>query len=379
MRCAIRSLLGKLGVLLALAAPGRALLACAEVSRGQGSRPSAQPTPAPAPAPVAAPSVWLVEDFERAGGRSGGFRCVFDHNGLGTAVSPDPFRLTSGGAPPSPSHSARYFGTLGDNRAPYSWAQLQVALSPGFAPTDLRRFRSLRFWAKGDGGRYAVELVRRAVTDHDHFRQEFVAGSAWTQVVLPISSFAQAGWGKRLSPVFDDVEEIQFAPAAYAQPFDLGIDHVELSSEDAVLTPVAYDTHDWFAYPGTDPRKRRGTALDVSRLLDAPAGKYGPVQRRGEGFAFANGKPIRFWGVNLVGNANFPTHEEADRLAELLAELGVNMTRHHHMDAAWAKPNLFGNRPSTRELDPEPLERLDYLVAALQKRGIYQYLSLIHI
>lgn len=348
---------------------------CVDAPRGQPARPSAQPTASPKAAPAS--STWLVEDFEQPAGKSGGFRCAFDRNALGTAVSPDPFAATPGGAPPSPGHAARYFGALGDNRAPYSWAQVQVALRPDYAPKDLRAFRSLRFWAKGDGGRYAVELVRRSVTDHDHFKQEFVAGAEWTQIVLPLRGFAQAGWGKQLPTEFDDVEQLQFTPAAHSHPFDLSIDQIELSADEVVQKPVAYDTRDWFAYSGTDPIKRRGTALDVSRLLDAPAGKHGPVMRRGENLGFATGKTIRFWGVNLVGNANFPTHAEADRLAELLAQLGVNLTRHHHMDADWVKPNLFGNGPSTASLDQGALERFDYLVAALQKRGIYQYFDLL--
>ena len=113
------------------------------------------PTPSPKALPAAA-KTWLVETFESPQGTSGGFWCAFDHNGLGTKVSPDPFVLTAGGAPPSPGHSARYFGALGDNRPPYSWAQLQVFLNPTKAPADLRGFRSVRFWAKGDGGRYAL-------------------------------------------------------------------------------------------------------------------------------------------------------------------------------------------------------------------------------
>src|SRR3954470_11761278 len=131
------------------------------------------PTQAPKPLP-AATKTWLVETFESPQGTSGGFWCAFDHNGLGTKVSPDPFELTPGGAPPSPGHSARYFGTLGDNRPPYSWAQLQVFLNRSKDPVDLRGFRSIRFWAKGDGGRYAVVLAKQSVTDYDHFRQEFV-------------------------------------------------------------------------------------------------------------------------------------------------------------------------------------------------------------
>jgi hypothetical protein len=334
------------------------------------------PTPAPKPLPPPA-KTWLVESFESPTGTSGGFWCAFDHSGLGTKVSPDPFVLTPGGAPPSPGHAARYFGALGDNRPPYSWAQLQVFLKPDKGPADLRGFRSIRFWAKGDGGRYAVALTKRVVTDYDHFRQEFVAGSDWTQVSLPLSGFAQAGWGKKQSSVFDDVDMIQFAPAGFSRPFDVSIDHVELSPDEVVLTPVAYDTSKWFPYRGTDPVKRRGTALDVSRLLDAPAGKHGPLKRQGENFVFADGKPIRFWGVNLVAAANFPSHEQADQLAELLGQMGVNITRHHHMDAPWSRPNVFGNASNTQKLDAAALERFDYLIAALQKRGIYQFFDML--
>jgi hypothetical protein len=320
---------------------------------------------------------WLVESFESPQGTSGGFWCAFDHNGLGTHVSPDPFVLSPGGAPPSPGYAARYFGSVGDNRPPYSWAQLQVFLNAGKTAADLRGFRSIHFWAKGDGGRYAVVLAKQAVTDFDHFRQEFVAGSNWTEIQLPISGFMQAGWGKKHPPTFDDVAQIFFTPATFSRPFDLSIDHIELSPDDVAMTPVAYASEKWFAYRGTDPVKRRGTALDVSRLLDAPAGKHGPLKRQGENFVFANGKPQRFWGVNLVASANFPTHEEADRMAELLAQMGVNITRHHHMDAPWSTPNVFGNGPSTSKLDAEALERFDYLVAALQKRGIYQFFDML--
>ena len=350
-----------------------ALVGCIDAPTAPKLKP---PTPSPKAIPPAA-KTWLVETFESPQGMSGGFWCAFDNNGLGTKVRPDPFEVTTGGAPPSPGHSARYFGALGDNRPPYSWAQLQVFLNSSKAPTDLRGFRSIRFWAKGDGGRYAVVLAKQSVTDYDHFKQEFVATSDWTQIALPLDGFTQAGWGQKRPSIFDDVAMIQFAPAAYSHPFDVSIDHIELSPDEVVLKRVAYETEKWFAYRGTDPVKRRGTALDVSRLLDAPAGKYGPLKRQGENFVFANGKAIRFWGVNLVASANFPTHEQADQLAELLAQIGVNITRHHHIDAPWSTPNVFGNAPGTAQLDATALERFDYLIAALQKRGIYQFFDML--
>jgi hypothetical protein len=85
-----------LSVSLVLAASA-ALLGCVDVPLPPATK---SPTPSPKASPAASAS-WLVEDFESARGKSGGFWCAFDHNGLGTQVSPDPFVLTAGGAPPS--------------------------------------------------------------------------------------------------------------------------------------------------------------------------------------------------------------------------------------------------------------------------------------
>ena len=153
-----------------------------------------------------------------------------------------------------------------------------------------------------------------------------------------------------------------------------------LGKEGAYLprvTPKVYDTKDWFPAQGVDIKAAKGTALDMSGLLDAPAGKHGKLADEGGVFIFADGTPARFWGINLVASCNFPTHEQADWMAETLSQMGVNMTRHHHMDAPWTNRNIFGNKADTLSLDPESLDRFDYLVAQLQKRGIYQYFDMI--
>ena len=158
---------------------------------------------------------------------------------------------------------------------------------------------------------------------------------------------------------------------------------VTVSAEAPVLSkrpPKAYDLAGWFPAQPVDVAKRRGTLLDASKMLHAPAGKFGRVRARGEHFVLGSGRKTRaqkFWGVNIVASANFPTHEQAERWAEQLAQMGVNITRHHHADAAWSRPNVFGNKPSTQVLDAESMERLDYFIAQLQKRGIYQYFDLI--
>ncbi len=333
--------------------------------------------PAPkAPTPLAT-EVRLIEDFEDASGRSGGFWYEYDKNPLGTVANPKPFTLSPGGSSPSPGSAAHIWGTLGADRAPWTWVQLQVFLNRQKKSEDLTGFKSVSFWVKGDGGRYAISLVRDAVTDYDHYHYEFAAPKEWTEIRVPLDAFRQHGWGKPVPSAPADVKFLQFSPAAHDKPFDVWIDHVSLSPDEVKQEPFAYDTTGWFPFTGLSPVARRGTALDVSRLLDAPAGKHGNLGKRGENFVFRDGTPAKFIGINIVASANFPTHEEADKLAELLAQMGVNMTRHHHMDAAWSHPNLFGNKADTLSLDPAAMERFDYLVNQLQKRGIYQFFDML--
>jgi hypothetical protein len=113
-------------------------------------------------------------------------------------------------------------------------------------------------------------------------------------------------------------------------------------------------------------------AINMSSLLDAPAGKYGFVRVQGDKFVTDNGE-IRFWATNLSGHANFPEKDAAEKLADRLAQFGINCVRLHHMDS-WA---IWGDKPqSLRKINPVMLDKLDYLIAALKKRGIYVNLNL---
>lgn len=348
---------------------------CMAGCRSAGPKPEAQ---ADLAAAAAAALEWLVEDFEGASGRSGHWGTSANDNGLGTRLAPQPFAPQAGGAPPSPGFSGRIHGWLGPNRPPYSWAQLRLNLDAHAGVRDLGQYQSLRFWVKGDGRRHVVKLMKRSIADHDQYRFAFPAPAGWTELAIPLAAFTQAGWGKAVPRDFSDVEAIQFEAGVFDSPFDFQVDQVRLSALPAVLEPEPYDTRGWFPYQGFEPAKRRGTALDASRILDAPAGKHGWVGVKGEDFVFQRtGRPVRFFGINLVAGANFPSHEQAEALAEALAQMGVNMVRHHHADAPWATRNFFGKGPTTRRLDPESMDRFDYLVAQLQKRGIYQYLDLL--
>lgn len=109
-----------------------------------------------------------------------------------------------------------------------------------------------------------------------------------------------------------------------------------------------------------------GSVLDFSSRLDAPAGKYGPVVIRNGRFEFQNrpGKPVRFYGTNICGDGNYMTKEWSDRVADRIAAYGFNLLRLHHHDSAQFKRN-------SSELREVVIDRMDYWIAALAKRGIY--------
>jgi len=140
------------------------------------------------------------------------------------------------------------------------------------------------------------------------------------------------------------------------------------------------------SYDGPD------NASSVAHLLDAPAGRHGFVRIEDGRFATDKGR-IRFHATNLTGPANFPTHAQSDKLAARLARFGINCVRLHYFDAEYgnfmteketgiygkgdALSKAFAADPSVAfDFDPDKVDRQDYLIAALKKRGIYVNMNL---
>jgi len=115
--------------------------------------------------------------------------------------------------------------------------------------------------------------------------------------------------------------------------------------------------------------------VDVSFLLDAPAGKHGFVRAQDGHLVSGDGKRIRFWGVNITdwskGSLMVPAKEDAPLWASTLARFGVNIVRFQFLDLPTPRGLIDGKRDDTRALDPEALDREDLFVAELEKRGIY--------
>jgi len=116
--------------------------------------------------------------------------------------------------------------------------------------------------------------------------------------------------------------------------------------------------------------------VDLSGFLDAPAGRDGFVAVKGKHLVKPDGTRFRIWGVNICGPLCFPEEDVARATADDLARMGINCVRFHHMDSNWGRNPFDRTRDDTRRLDPESLDRLDYFVAELKKRGIYTNLNL---
>jgi hypothetical protein len=115
--------------------------------------------------------------------------------------------------------------------------------------------------------------------------------------------------------------------------------------------------------------------VDVTFLLDAPAGKHGFVRAHGGHLVTGDGKRIRFWGMNVTdwskGSVMVPSKEDAPLWAATLARFGVNCVRFQFLDLPTPRGLIDGKRDDTRALDLEAFDREDFFIAELEKRGIY--------
>ncbi len=133
---------------------------------------------------------------------------------------------------------------------------------------------------------------------------------------------------------------------------------------------------DWFAYVPNDATLDQPTVIDSSDLVEAPAGTHGALTRVGDAFAFADGKPVKLWGVG-VGATPPASVERAERQALFLRRYGVNAVRMHAVQG-WLGRGVRDPATGTRTFDPDRLDRLDRWFAAFKAQGIYVDWSLFY-
>ncbi|WP_320198760.1 glycoside hydrolase [Agrobacterium sp. rho-13.3] len=101
--------------------------------------------------------------------------------------------------------------------------------------------------------------------------------------------------------------------------------------------------------------------VETDRITINPAGK---LARIGE-----NETPLRFLCASLAwspASGGFPDHATADLYASQLKMHGYNIARFHYVDAA-----LMEGRSTDFDFNPDVLDRIHYLMAALKRNGIY--------
>lgn len=140
-------------------------------------------------------------------------------------------------------------------------------------------------------------------------------------------------------------------------------------SDDSLLKPFVMDH-----------RRSANSLVDLSFLHDAPAGKEGFIRIQDGHLVKPNGARIRFWGVHLTdwspGSVLLPPKQDIPMWAGVLSRYGVNIVRLHFLDLAAPRGIVDASHNDSRSFDPQQLDRLDFLVSELKKRGIYMDLNL---
>lgn len=121
-------------------------------------------------------------------------------------------------------------------------------------------------------------------------------------------------------------------------------------------------------------------ATDFSgwHVQDAPAGKYGWLRRVDGHFEFEGrpaGERVKFLGVNLVNSCCWPEKRQTDEIVERLVRSGYNTVRLHHFECDGGITSGTGD-PTGTTLNPETMDRMDYLVAKCIEAGIYVTIDL---
>ena len=203
---------------------------------------------------------------------------------------------------------------------------------------------------------------------------------AWTTIYLPFRlaakvNKAQVGFffgSHRQTLEIGGVAVFDFGPNVTLDALHAAIAQMPTDLKSTALGQSDSDNLFPFLTPWDDAKPN---FLDVSSLNDGPAGSHGfIIVKNGHFVESATGNRVRFFGTNLgLAEGIFPSHADAEKIAAHLAKYGINVVRLNE-DTTWDGPqnDIWDARyPDHRHIDAEKLEKTDYLVAQLEKHGIY--------
>ncbi len=136
--------------------------------------------------------------------------------------------------------------------------------------------------------------------------------------------------------------------------------------------PPAPGPDDWFILMAGPDRHSPDSIIDMSQLIEKPAGRHGFLKREGKDFVFEQGTPVKFWGVD-AGMTD--TVDSQRRQARFYAKYGINMVRQHPVESVLGVLQSGGRN---RQFDPAKLDRWDRWFSILKENGIYMTWSLFY-
>ncbi len=137
--------------------------------------------------------------------------------------------------------------------------------------------------------------------------------------------------------------------------------------------PALQEGESWAFRPARDPFSA-AALWDLSQLNETSAGAHGFIGLSPDGNSFVrgDGEPIRFWGGSTYVQSTAQKKKDQRPLiyhARFLAKRGVNLVRLH----GEVEPKKKGSRVT--DIDPDALDQIYRLVAAMKKAGIYSAIS----
>ncbi len=129
---------------------------------------------------------------------------------------------------------------------------------------------------------------------------------------------------------------------------------------------------DWFPVIYDDDPFSPRSVIDMSSLVESPAGKYGYLKRDGAALKFEKrDTEEKFWGCGANLNFGKQTRPQLTQRIKYLRKHGVKMIRQH--------PVFSELGPlSNGRFDEERLDEFDWWVAELKKHGIYSTWSVFY-
>lgn len=135
------------------------------------------------------------------------------------------------------------------------------------------------------------------------------------------------------------------------------------------------DTAGWYEYefPDITRMMSEDNPLSAADTIENNIRAHGFVTTNGEYFVGKNDNAhIDFWGTNLIMSGCVPEHDEAEKMADMIAQQGFNLVRLHQITGSRG----FIFKENSLELSDVQMDKLCYLLKQLRDRGIYYFIDM---